>query len=72
VPVSITASSNVDNGRVLVSVDDIRVLGVALPASTRNTVQQSIQAQVDAALESRHVRVKAVSIDGGELVMWLF
>lgn len=69
VPVSMTASSTVDNGRALVQVDDLRAAGMTLPASTREAVQHAVQAQVDDEVDRAHLRVSSVTIADGKLLV---
>src|SRR5438552_12508021 len=69
VPVSMTASGRVSDGRAIVVVDDLKAAGMSLPASTRQSVQQTLQAQVDDAVGRRQIKVSAIAIDGGKLTL---
>jgi hypothetical protein len=69
VPVEMTASGTVRDGRAVISVDDLRAAGLVLPESTRDAVQRTVQAQLDAELERRQLRVTSWSIGGGKLVL---
>jgi LmeA-like phospholipid-binding len=69
VPVSMTARGTVERGRVLVKLDDLRVAGVPLPSSARDSVQHSLQAQVDAEVDRLQLEVSSLSIDAGKLVL---
>jgi hypothetical protein len=67
--VSVTARGEVDDGRVIVTIDDMQAFGVPLPANARVAFQQSIQAGVDAEVASIPLRVKSISIEAGNLVV---
>jgi LmeA-like phospholipid-binding len=69
VPVSMTASGSVSGGRAIVVVDDLKAAGMSLPASTRQSVQQTLQAQLDDAIGRQQMKVSAISIDGGKLTL---
>jgi uncharacterized protein YpmS len=69
VPVSLTASGSVQNGRAIVTVDDLRAASIPLPTSTRDSVQQALQAQVDDAVSQQGLRVSSISIDKGKLTL---
>jgi LmeA-like phospholipid-binding len=69
VPVSLTASGAVQDGRALVSVDDLRAAGVPLPANARQSVQQALQAQLDDAVNQQQLRVTSISIANGALTL---
>jgi hypothetical protein len=69
VPVSMTASSTVQDGRAVVIVDDLRAAGVSLPSSARQSVQQALQARVDQAVDGQHLRVSQVAIGNGKLTV---
>jgi LmeA-like phospholipid-binding len=69
VPMSLSASCTVQDGRALVSVDDLRAAGVPLPAGARQSVQQALQAQLDDAVNERQLRVSSISIANGVLTL---
>jgi len=69
VPVSLTASGTVQNGRALVIVDDLKAAGLSLPASERQSVQQALQAQLDDAVSRQQMKVSAISIANGKLTL---
>ena len=69
VPVSLTASPTVQNGRAVVVVDDLKAAGVSLPDSTRQSVQQTLQAQLDDAISRQQMKVSAISIANGKLTL---
>ncbi len=69
VPVSMTASGTIENGRAIVIVDDLKAAGVSLPASTRQSVQQTLQAQLDDAIGRDQMKVSAISIANGKLTL---
>jgi len=69
VPVSMTASSTVEDGHALLIVDDLRAAGVSLPSSARQSVQQTLQARIDQAVDSQHLRVSQVAIGDGKLTL---
>jgi hypothetical protein len=60
---------DVQDGRPLVVVQDARAAGMPLPDSTRNTIQQAIQAQLDQELQQRQLRVTSVTIGSGKLTV---
>ena len=67
VPVEMTASMHVDNGRALVVIDDLRAAGVPLPAGAREPVRDAVQAQLDQQVQARHLRVTSISVADGKL-----
>ncbi len=69
VPVSLTASGAAQNGRAIVTVEDLKAAGMGLPASTRQSVQQTLQAQLDDTLSRQQMKVSAISIAGGKLTL---
>jgi hypothetical protein len=69
VPVSLTASGAVQNGRAVVLVDDLRAAGAPLPASVRDSVQQALQSQLDQAVDRQQLRVSSMTIAGGKLTL---
>jgi hypothetical protein len=66
-PVELTASMHVENGRPLVVVDDLRAAGVPLPASAREPVQHALQAQLDQQVQARQLRITSVVVADGTL-----
>ena len=69
VPVTLTARGSVQNGRAVVTVDDLKAAGVALPASTRQSVEQALQAQLDAEVSRQQLKVSSISIANGKLTL---
>lgn len=69
VPVSLTASGTVQNGRAIVSVDDLTAAGVPMPDGARQSVRQALQAQLDDAISRQQMKVNAISIDNGRMVL---
>ena len=69
VPVTMTGTTDAENGRALVTVTEVKAAGVPLPASARDAVQQAIQSQVDADVARMHLRVKSVTVSPGKLVV---
>jgi hypothetical protein len=69
VPVTLTASGSALDGRAVVRVDDLRAASIPLPASTRQSVQQVLQAQVDDVVNQQALRVTSISIDNGKLTL---
>jgi hypothetical protein len=69
VPVELTASGTVRDGRAVITIDDLRAAGLTLPQSTRDSFQRTVQAQLDAEVERRQLRVTGWSIAGGKLVL---
>jgi hypothetical protein len=69
VPVSLTASGAVQNGRAVVLVDDLRAAGAPLPPNVRDSVQQALQSQLDQAVDRQQLRVSSMTIGGGKLTL---
>jgi hypothetical protein len=69
VPVSLTASGAAQNGRAVVTVDDLKAAGISLPDSAKNSVQQTLQAQVDQVVDQQQMSVTGISIDDGKLTL---
>jgi hypothetical protein len=68
-PVTVTATADVEAGRPLVRVQDIAVSGMPLPDAARQGVEATIQAEVDRALAQQSFRVEAVTIQPGKLTV---
>jgi len=69
IPVLLTASGSVENGKAVVSVDDLRAAGVPLPPSARQSVQQRLQAQLDDLVSQKLQRVTSITIANGALTL---
>lgn len=67
VPVEMTASMHIDNERPLVVVEDLRAAGLPLPASSREPVQNALQAQMDAQVQRLQLRVTSLTMNDGIL-----
>jgi hypothetical protein len=68
-PVSLTGTVQAQNGRPDVVVSDARIGIVQLPQSTRQTIEQTLQAQLDGALRNQPVRVRSVTIGDGKITI---
>jgi DUF2993 family protein len=69
VPVTLTATGSVENGRAVVTVDDLKAAGVPLPSNARQSVQQALQSQLDAEVNRQQLRVSSMSIANGKLTL---
>jgi hypothetical protein len=69
VPVQMTSHVDVQDGRPLVVVSDARAAGMPVPDSTRTSIQQVIQSQLDQELQRRQLLVHSVTIADGKLVV---
>lgn len=69
VPVTVSSTIQVRDQRPVVQVDEVRSGGVPLPSSSRDSVQQALQTQLDAEVQRLGVRVSSVSIDNGVMHM---
>jgi hypothetical protein len=65
--VTMTARFDVGTGQPVVIVEDLRAAGVALPAAARDSIQQTLQRQLDAQLQPLHLRVKSLTIADGTM-----
>jgi hypothetical protein len=69
VSVSVTSRLDVQGGRIRVNVQEASAAGVPLPAAVRQSLQQTIQDQVDQEVDRMHVRVTSVTTGDGKLVI---
>jgi hypothetical protein len=69
VPVQMTSHVDVHDGRPLVVVSEARAAGMPVPDSTRTSIQQVIQSQLDQELQRRQLLVHSVTIGDGKLVV---
>lgn len=67
VPIAVTGTVEAQDGRAVARVTDARVGGVPLPDGVRAQVEQSIQSQLDQAVQGRGMRVRTVSLEEGSL-----
>ena len=68
-PISIAGTPDVQAGRLRVALTDARVSGLPLPSSTRQYVEQSLQAQVDQVMAAQRVRARTVTVADGRLTV---
>jgi hypothetical protein len=69
VPLSISSTIDLQAGRPVVRVHDATASGVPLPASARAAVQQAMQAQLEATLARRPMRVRSLTVTAGKLLV---
>jgi hypothetical protein len=69
VPVTMTGHVDVQDGRPLAVVDDARAAGMPVPQSTRASIQQAVQAQLDQELQRQGLRVRSVAIADGKMTV---
>jgi len=69
IPVEISATPDVQAGRVLVHVTDAQMGGFPAPEPVRRFVEQYLQGQVDQALALSGAAIKSVEIGQGKLVI---
>ncbi len=68
-PVSVTATADVVDGRPLVRVREMDVGGMPLPDAARQGIESQVQAEVDRIMAQRGFRVEAVTIQPGQLTV---
>jgi hypothetical protein len=69
VPVSLSSRVDLQNGRPVVTVQDARAAGMPVPDSTRSSVQQAMQSELDQQVQLAKLTVKSVSVADGKLVI---
>jgi hypothetical protein len=69
VPLSITSTIDLQAGQPVVVVHDATASGFPMPASTRAAVQQAMQAQLDATLARRPMRIRSLTVTSGKLLV---
>lgn len=69
VPLSISSTIDLQDGRPLVVVHDATAAGVPLPPASRQAVQQAMQAQLDATLARRPMYIRSLTVSAGKLVV---
>jgi hypothetical protein len=69
VPVTATSTIDLQDGQPVVVVHDATAAGVSLPPSARQAVQQTMQAQLDATLARRPMRISSLTITAGRLLI---
>lgn len=67
VPVALSGAVHVEGDRPVMVVEDLRAAGVPLPASARASVQEALQAQLEAEVARLQLRVTSVTIEDGKL-----
>ena len=68
-PAQMVATPEVQAGRVVVNLTDAELGSMSVPDGMRNSIQQSVQAQLDQMLSANGVSVESVTIDQGQLVI---
>jgi hypothetical protein len=69
VPVSISSRVDLENGKPVVTVQDARAAGVPVPDSTKSSVQQVVQSEVDQQVQMAQLKIKSISVADGKLVI---
>ena len=68
-PISMVATPSVANNRPAIRVDELTAAGLPLPSSARDSVQQAIQAQMDAEVARLRLKLTAINVEPGKLVL---
>jgi hypothetical protein len=67
VPLSISSTIDLRDGRPVVVVHEASAAGAALPASARRALQQAMQAQLEASLAGGPTRIRSLTVTLGKL-----
>ncbi len=69
IPLAVSSTVSMENGRPLVDVKDARAAGVPLPEPARQSLQQALQQQVDQEVQRLNVRVTGIRVEEGKIVI---
>jgi hypothetical protein len=69
VPLNISSTIDLRDSQPVVVVHDATASGLPLPASARAAVQQAMQAQLEATLARRPMRIRSLTITAGKLLV---
>jgi hypothetical protein len=69
VPLNISSTIDLRDSQPVVVVHEATASGLPLPASARAAVQQAMQAQLDATLARRPMRIRSLTVSAGKLLV---
>lgn len=68
VPIAGTGTADLEGGQVVVHLQQVQVAGLPLPDGVRQTLEGSLQTQLNNVLTSSGVRVNSITLQSGSLV----
>jgi hypothetical protein len=68
-PLAISSGVDLRAGRPVVKVHDATAGGVSLPDGVRQSLERTIQGQVDEAIGRRPMRIKSLTITNGRMLV---
>ena len=69
VPLSVSSTIDLRDGQPVVVVHEATASGLPLPASARAAVERAMQAQLDATLARRPMRIRSLTVTAGKLLV---